>query len=112
MFRKFLAVAIAATLVCGGLFAEEIKGVFSKFEDNTLTIKVPDKDGKEKTFKIPADLKTKRKGKGGDEVEVLVSETFGRAKADITGVTVIVDGDKVTDVKVERGMRKGKNKNN
>ena len=70
MFRKFVAVAVAATLVVGGLFAEEIKGVFSKFEDNTLTIKVPDKDGKEKTFKIDPDLKVNRKfGKDGEEKE-------------------------------------------
>jgi hypothetical protein len=112
MFRKFFAVAVAVTLIGGGLFAEEIKGVFKKFEDNTLTITVPDKDGKEKTFKIPADLKTKYKARGGEEKEVLVSESFGRAKVDVTGVTVTVDGDKVTDVKVERmGRGKGKNKN-
>jgi hypothetical protein len=111
MFRKFFAVAIAATLVAGGLFAEEIQGVFKKFEDNTLTILVPDKDGKEKTFKIDPDLKTKRKGKDGTETEVLVSKTFGRAKEG-TKVTVTTD-DKgtVTDVKVERGGR-GKKKDN
>jgi hypothetical protein len=110
MFRKFFAVAIAATLVAGGLFAEEIKGVFEKFEDNTLTLKVPDKDGKEQKFKIPVDLKTKRKAKDGTETEVLVSDSLAKAKADMTGITVTTD-DKgvVTDVKMARGMRKKNN---
>jgi formylglycine-generating enzyme required for sulfatase activity len=46
MFRKFFAVVIAAMLVVGGLFAEEIKGVFKKFEDGKVTI--VDADGEEK----------------------------------------------------------------
>jgi len=114
MFRKFFAVAVAATLVVGGLFAEEIKCVFKKFEDNTLTVLVPDKDGKEKTFKIDPDLKVKRKNfKDGTEEEVPVSKLFGRAKEDVTKCTVTTDDSgKVTNVVVERGGRRGKNKNN
>jgi len=111
MFRKFFAVAIAAALVVGGLFAEEIKGVFSKFEDNTLTIKVPDKDGKDKTFKIDPDLKTKIKGKDGEEKEVSVTKMLGRAKEGAE-ITVITDAKgTVTDVKGKFG-RGGKKKDN
>ena len=107
MFRKFFAVAVAVTLIGGGLFAEEIKGVFKKFEDNTLTITVPDKDGKEKTFKIDPDLKVKRKfGKDGEEkeFEVSITKMLGRAKAD-SEITVVTD-DKgvVTDVKTKGGF--------
>ena len=113
MFRKFFAVAVAATLVVGGLFAEEIKGVFKKFEDNTLTILVPDKDGKEQTFKIDPDLKVKRKfGKDADakEVEVTVTKMFTKMKEG-NEVTVVTD-DKgvVTDVKGKFG-RGGKKQN-
>ena len=113
MFRRFFAAAVAATLVVGGLFAEEIKGVFKKFEDNTLTILVPDKDGKEKTFKIDPDLKIKRKfGKGDDakEIEIEVSKMLGKAKEN-SEITVVTD-DKgvVTDVKTKFGGRGGKGK--
>ncbi len=111
MFRKFFAVAIAATLVAGGLFAEEIQGVFKKFEDNTLTILVPDKDGKEKTFKIDPDLKTKRKGKDGTETEVAVTKMFGRMKEGSKVTVTTDDKGTVTDVKGERGGRKKKTDN-
>ena len=38
--------------------------MFVKFADGKLTLKV---DDKEKEYKIPADLKVKRKGKDGEE---------------------------------------------
>jgi hypothetical protein len=99
MFRKFAAALAALVIAFGSVFAEDIQGTFVKFADGKLTIKV---DDKEKEFKIPADLKTKTKNrKTGEETEVLVSERLGRAKEG-TKLTVVVDGDKVTDVKMSR----------
>jgi hypothetical protein len=99
-------------MVVGGLFAEEIKGVFKKFEDNNLTITVPDKDGKDKTFKIPEDLKIKRKGKDGEEKEFPVTKMLGFQKegAEITVVTD--DKGVVTDVKTKFGRGGFKKKDN
>jgi hypothetical protein len=111
MFRKFFAVAVAATLVVGGLFAEEIKGVFKKFEDNTLTLTVPDKDGKEKTFKIDPDMKVKRKGKDGTETEIAVTKILGFQKEGAEVTVVTDDSGKVTEVKT-KGGRRGMKKDN
>ena len=54
MFRKFFAAVVALTLVVGGLFADDIKGVFKKFEDGKVTVAV---DGKEKITKAKKDKK-------------------------------------------------------
>jgi hypothetical protein len=62
MFRKFAAALVAVMIAFGSVFAEEVKGAFVKFADGTLTLKVGDKD---KEYKIPTDLKIKRKGKDG-----------------------------------------------
>jgi len=98
MLRKFAAALVAVAIAAGSIFAEEVKGVFVKFADGKLTIKVDDKD---KDFKIPADLKIKYKTKDGEEKEALASERLGKAKEG-SEVTLTVDGDKVTDVKVRR----------
>jgi hypothetical protein len=105
MFRKVVAMSLALVLTVGVLFAEEIQGVFKKFEDGKLTITV---DEKEKTFKIPEDLTVKIKGKDGEEKEFKVSAMLEKAKEG-RKLTVTVDGDKVTAVKMARGG-KGKDK--
>ena len=97
MIRKFAAALVALVIAVGAVFAEEVKGTFVKFADGKLTLKV---DDKEKDYKIPADLKVKRKVKG-EEKEVVVSDMLGRAKEGAE-VTLTVDGDKVTDVKLKR----------
>ena len=97
MLRKFAAALVALVIAVGAVFADEVKGTFVKFADGTLTLKVDDKD---KEFKIPADLKVKRKVKG-EEKEVLASDMLSRAKEG-RGVTLTVDGGKVTDVKMQR----------
>jgi hypothetical protein len=102
MLRKCVATVLALVLAVGSVFAEEIKGKFVKFADGTLTLKVEDKD---KDFKIPADLKIKRKGKDGAEMEVEVTKMLGKVKEG-TEMTVTVDGSKVTDVKMARGKKK------
>lgn len=102
MFRKFFAVAVAAMLFVGGLFAEEIKGVFKKFEDGKITITVDDKD---KTYKVDGDAKFKFKNKDGDEKEVLLVDSLKRYKEGAK-VTVTVKDDVVTAVKRERKKKK------
>jgi ketosteroid isomerase-like protein len=105
MIRKCAAALVALVIAVGSIFADEVKGVFVKFADGTLTLKVDDKD---KEFKIPADLKVKRKFKGEEkefEVTKMLESKF--MKEGVTKLTVVTEGDKVTDVKVER---KGKGK--
>jgi len=110
MYRKLLAAVAASLFVVGGLFAEEIKGVFKKFEDNKLTIDV---DGKEKTFPVDTDAKIKRKGKDGQEKEFELTKMLASPfmKTGETKLTVTVENDKVTNARPEfRGGFKGKNK--
>jgi hypothetical protein len=98
MVRKFAAALVALAIAVGAVFAEEVKGTFVKFTDGKLTLKV---DDKEKDYKIPTDLKVKRKGKSGEEKEYSASDILGKAKEG-TEVTLTVDGDKVTNVKTKR----------
>jgi len=105
MYRKLLAAVAASLFVAGGLFAEEIKGVFKKFEDNKVTVDV---DGKEKTYSVDPATKVKRKF-NDKEFEFELAKSFGRYK-DGTKVTLTVEGDKVVDAKGERGNFKGKGK--
>ena len=99
MVRKFAAALVALVIAVGAVFAAEVKGKFVKFADGTLTISV---DGKDKEYKIPADLKIKVKGKDGGEKEIPASARLEKAKEG-SEVTLTVDGEKVTDVKVKRG---------
>jgi hypothetical protein len=110
MVRKFAAALVAVVIAFGSIFADEVKGTFVKFADGTLTIKV---DDKEKEYKIPADLKIKRTIKG-EEKEIVVQDMLkGKFMKEGAKLTLTVDGDKVTDVKMERGKGKGKvDKNN
>jgi len=96
MFRKFFAALVAVMLVVGGLFAEDIQGVFKKFDDNKVTIEV---DGKEKTYPVKKDAKFKLK-----KEEVSASDYFAKRKAD-SKITLIVEDGQVTGVK---GGGKGK----
>jgi len=100
MVRKFAAALVALVIATGSIFAEEVKGAFVKFADGTLTLKV---DDKEKDYKIPTDLKMKRKGKDGTETEVAVTESLERMNKGKFKPTVVltVDGEKVTAVKYE-----------
>jgi major membrane immunogen (membrane-anchored lipoprotein) len=114
MVRKFAAALVALVIAFGSVFADEVKGAFVKFADGTLTIKVDDKD---KEYKIPADLKMKRKGKDGTETETVVTESLTKMNDSKFRPTVVltVDGEKVTAVKYEfkgKGKGKDKDKNN
>jgi hypothetical protein len=110
MVRKFAAALVAVVIAVGSIFADEVKGTFVKFADGTLTIKV---DDKEKEYKIPADLKGKRKGKDGAETEYSVTDMLkGKFMKEGAKLTVVTDGGKVTEVKMERGKGKKVDKNN
>jgi hypothetical protein len=85
MIRKFAAALVALVIAVGAVFAEEVKGVFVKFADGKLTLKV---DDKEKEYKVPADAKMKYKDKNGDEKEALISERLGKVKE---GAKLIVE---------------------
>ena len=113
MVRKFAAALVAIVIAFGSVFAEEVKGAFVKFADGTLTIKV---DDKEKEYKIPADLKIKRKNKDGEETEVLATDSLDKMNKNTKfkpTVVLTVDGEKVTKVGYEfkgKGKDKGKDK--
>ena len=99
MFRKFFAAIVASMLVAGGLFADEIKAVFVKFDEGKLTVKV---DDKEKVYTVDKDAKTKFKKKGDtDFTEVLLTDTLGKMKAD-SKITLTVEKDVVTKVAREK----------
>ena len=102
MFRKFAVALVAVVIAVGSGFAEEVKGVFVKFADGKLTVKVEDK---EKEFKVPADLK--RKGKDGKEE--LVSESLAKVKE---GSKLILDVEKDTLKSYKRDGGKKKKDNN
>src|ERR1700676_947375 len=56
MYRKFAAALVALVIAVGAIFAEEIKAVFVKYEDGTITVKV---DDKEKKYKVTDETKVK-----------------------------------------------------
>jgi hypothetical protein len=90
MFRKFFAVLMALTMVVGGLFADDISGVFKKFEDGKVTIEA---DGKEKTYKVNAEAKIK-----AGQKELLLTDAFKNWKADQKG-TFTVEKEEVVGAK-------------
>jgi hypothetical protein len=92
MIRKFAAALAALTIAFGSVFADEVKGAFVKFADGKLTIKV---DDKEKEYKIPADLKIKRKNfKTGEEEQVLATESLNKLNDSKFKPNLILDVDK------------------
>jgi hypothetical protein len=98
MIRKFAAALVALVIAVGAVFAEEIKGTFVKFADGKLTLKVDDKD---KDYKVPSDLKIKRKGKDGTEREISVTDALSKTKEG-TKLIVEVEGDTVKGYKRDR----------
>ena len=105
MFRKCFAAIVASVLVVGGLFAEDIKGVFQKFEDGKITVKV---DDKEKTYKVDENASIKIKTKTGDEKEIKLVDSFKRYKEG-TNVTLTLKDDVVVGAKREFKKKKTDN---
>ncbi len=100
MVRKLVASVVAMLLVVGGLFAEEIKGVFKKYEDGKVTVDV---DGKDMTYKVDPEAKIKRKGKDGVEKEFELTKMFSAPfiKSGETKMTLTVEKEMVTNAKME-----------
>ncbi|MCE9530441.1 MAG: hypothetical protein K8T89_04820 [Planctomycetes bacterium] len=92
MFRKFFTAVVALMFVVGGLFADEIKGVFKKFEGGKVTVEV---DGKATDFKV-GDAKQKVKDK-----EVAISELLPKWKEGQKGTFTVEKGE-VTNVKKDK----------
>jgi hypothetical protein len=103
MFRKCFAAVVALMLVAGGLFAEEIKAVFKKFEDGKVTVTV---DDKEKTYKVDPDASFKFKTKGGEEKEFKLVDSFSKRYKEGDKVTLTVKDDVVTAAKREFTKKK------
>jgi hypothetical protein len=104
MFCRFLATIVAVMLCVGGLFAEEIKGVFKKFEDGKLTIAV---DDAEKTYKVSPDAKFKRKTADGSEKEFDLTKALSSPfLKDGTPMVVIVEKERVIDFRVDLKKKK------
>jgi hypothetical protein len=95
MYRKLLAAFVASLLAVGGLFAEEIKGAFKKFEDNKVTVLV---DGNEKTFKVDPNAKTKFKDK-----EIELTKIFASPKLkEGMKLVLTVENDTVINGKLDK----------
>jgi hypothetical protein len=92
MVRKFFAVMVALTLIAGGLFADDITGVFKKFEDGKVTL-TPEGSKDDKSYKVNADAKVKTK-KG----EILLTESFKNWKEG-QKATFTVEKDEITKAK-------------
>lgn len=97
MFRKVLALFVALGLAVGAFAADEIKGIFKKYEDGKVTVSVEDKD---KTFKVDEKATVKRKIKG-EEKDVKLVDIISKTKAD-SKVTLTVEKDLVIDFKQEK----------
>lgn len=96
MLRNIVAAFAAFALFVGGVYAEEIKGTFVKFEEKKLTIKVGDKD---ETFVVSDDAKVKLGKKEGKVIEAFAK----KAPKEGAPLVVVVDDKKVvTEVKFEK----------
>ncbi len=102
MVRKLVALSLLLVLAVGSAFAEEIMGVFKKYDDGKVTVTVGDKD---KTYKVSttAEIKTK---KGAFPL----TKAFEKMKEG-SKVTLVVENDEVTGLKRGKGKGKGKAKN-
>jgi hypothetical protein len=72
MYRKFLTAVVAMLFVVGGVFADDIMGVFKKSADGKVTIEV---DGSAKEYKVGEKAgKAIGKLKDGDKVKAMVED--------------------------------------
>jgi hypothetical protein len=98
--RKIVALTLALFLSVGAVFADEIKGVFVKFSDGKLTVKVDEKD---KEFVVDTAAKVKIKDKDKNEKEVPLTEVLtGKGYKEGVKLILTVEKDKVVSVKKEK----------
>jgi hypothetical protein len=100
MYRKFIAAIAALFLLIGGLFAEDLKGIFRKYENDTVFVEV---DGKIKEYKVSPDATFK----GGKKIEIPLKDLFKLAKDGVKGSFTVEDG-VITKVTIEREKDKKK----
>ena len=108
MFRKFFAAVVASMLVVGGLFADEITGVFKKYDDGklTATVKVKEKDKdnklqeveKDVTYEVYAKAKVKFGKKAMDQTATEWLKTAEKGKA----MKLFIDEGTVTEISMEK----------
>jgi hypothetical protein len=117
MLRRSLAGVFVALLIGGVVLAEETRGSATKIEDDTITLRTGfGKDSKEKSFKVSKDTKIIRVvGKDKEDVKLTLSDLRTAVKVTNVFMTVVHDGDTVTEVKVggfQFGGKKDKKKDN
>jgi hypothetical protein len=102
MLRRSLAGLFVALLVGGVVLGEETRGSITKIEDDTITLRTGfGKDSKEKSVKLSKDTKIVRVvGKDKEDVKLTLSDLRTAVKVTNVFVTVVHDGDTVTEVKV------------
>jgi hypothetical protein len=115
MLRRTLAGLFVALLVGGVVLGEDTRGTVTKIEDDTITLRTGfGKDAKEKEFKVSKDTKIIRVlGKDKDDVKLTLSELKTAVKVTNVFLTVVHDGDTVTELKITPfgfGVRPGKDK--
>ena len=108
MYRKCFASILATILFISGLLAEEIKGVFKKFEDNKLTI--INADGKEETYKVDPDVKLKATKKDRTVVETPLIDVLKKPAWKDREVVVSIEKDLVKMVAITAGKKKSDEK--
>ena len=122
MLRKSVAGLVLVLVIGAAVLAEETRGTIVKLEDGSITIRTGGGSGggargrgatksEEKTFKISKDVKISQVlvGKDKDEVKLTLDEVKTAVKVTSVPVTVVTDGDTVTELKVGRagGVRRG-----
>jgi hypothetical protein len=107
VLRRALAGLAFALVVAGVVLADETRGVVTKVEDDSITIRTGGGFGKnktkgeEKTYKVSKDVKvTKAAGKAKEAVKLTLDELKTAAKVTTVNVTVTHDGDAGTEIKV------------
>jgi len=79
MFRKFFAAIVASMLVIGGLFADEVKGIFKSAAGGKITLTV---DGKDKEYKAGEKVKTEKLKEGAKVVATVDGDTVTKIAKD------------------------------
>jgi hypothetical protein len=121
MLYRSLAGLLLTLLVAGLVLADETRGIITKLDDGTVTLRSGGGFGNnktdvvEKTFKIGKNAAIVRAaGKDREEVKLTYDELKTAVKVTNVFVTVIHEGDNVSEIKVGGfggfGTRKKNNK--
>ncbi len=100
MFRKFVAVVAATLMAIGGLCAEDLKGVFKKYENGTATVEVDGKLKEYKVVRVEAKIKYKKS-------EIPLTDVFKNIKEGAKG-TFSVENGVIVKVQAGKGHKEAK----